>query len=170
MLTLYPTWFRWKARQEDAYKRLWNTLYPTWFRWKGKIELTSRRYRQSLYPTWFRWKFSIKEQLGLPPGFFISHMVQMKAKVSGRFKCIYNLYIPHGSDESSPTASANKIPIAALYPTWFRWKKLFFLDEKKAFFTLYPTWFRWKRKTSEALSAQSLTFISHMVQMKDKPL
>jgi len=78
-----------------------NTLYPTWFRWK-LLYVALRLYRcLPLYPTWFRWKWykahlrKFKIKLYIPHGsderfdkrtielssrFFISHMVQMKAK------------------------------------------------------------------------------------------
>ena len=97
------------------------SLYPTWFRWKVFVEPSFWVQGYPLYPTWFRWKLHY----------------QCHAE------CLSYLYIPHGSDErlrpgvnalihydfishmvqmkGSPLADLYFF-IAALYPTWFRWK------------------------------------------------
>ena len=143
----------------------------------------------ALYPTWFRWKAGSESIIEMPVKIFISHMVQMKgAKVSGRFKCIYNLYIPHGSDErlicsekqkekkhfiSHMVQMKEKLSLTAkcnnqsLYPTWFRWKRGKKSPLWKVLHSLYPTWFRWKGRQLLPKALKSLIFISHMVQMKD---
>jgi len=96
----------------------------------------------SLYPTWFRWKW-LTGRARADAIAFISHMVQMKDRWK-KFQQIlqYQLYIPHGSDESL-NDSFSEFSLRSLYPTWFRWKVI--------------RWFviRWFQ-----------LFISHMVQMK----
>ena len=96
------------------------SLYPTWFRWKYKNAFRNRTLAITLYPTWFRWKIIIMRYFLIKFN-FISHMVQMKAEtvqrcVSGKSSFISHmvqmkvtrillpksgiiLYIPHGSDE-----------------------------------------------------------------------
>ena len=51
---------------------------------------------------------------------FISHMVQMKVNCNDGVYPIRNLYIPHGSDESSRVIKENEQTFWSLYPTWFR--------------------------------------------------
>ena len=144
LLTLYPTWFRWKL--------FWNrnAIVQSCFFISHMVQMKeSLSHRQGrdfthfishmvqmkapksnpramsilpLYPTWFRWKISGISEYTTRCS-FISHMVQMKVSTS------------------SPTA--------------------FLIDS-----TLYPTWFRWKISVIVTHLLTSHTFISHMVQMK----
>jgi len=68
-------------------------------------------------------------------------MVQMKAILKKFIPFQKLLYIPHGSDESSQTASANKIPIAFI-SHMVQMKDDQKLQEFEKVATLYPTWFR----------------------------
>ena len=121
MISLYPTWFRWKIITLYIRKKMKMTLYPTWFRWKHLRDLQRYSTQKPLYPTWFRWKNDLGADIGfledlyIPHGsderssvcsisvvlvVFISHMVQMKVSIYKEdHKEFSNLYIPHGSDE-----------------------------------------------------------------------
>ncbi len=99
----------------------------------------------TLYPTWFRWNAGEKN-------------------FSYSYK---NLYIPHGSDETSIWGLLCTIERRPLYPTWFRWNMFIFAVPLAIFtfishmvqmklksntcwdslyFSLYPTWFRWNKE------------------------
>ena len=189
ILTLYPTWFRWKA----AY--FCHTIYIFGFLyiphgsderhiWSASKFLNIRLYIphgsdersfwaalsfvlpllyiphgsdespkdaihklksfSPLYPTWFRWKcliISCKVWYGY---LYIPHGSDESLKVCQGADRYRRLYIPHGSDESYLLPSLKDNPLLPLYPTWFRWKGV-----------------------SACLSLEeSMTFISHMVQMK----
>ncbi len=75
---------------------------------------------------------------------FISHMVQMKDDQSIKITMRKILYIPHGSDESSP-------PPFDSFPSWFF---ISHMVQMKGFFAAISIAFL-------------ILFISHMVQMKD---
>jgi len=49
-------------------------------------------------------------------------MVQMKVRSRRRRRrnIVYELYIPHGSDERIQKNSTENIELITLYPTWFR--------------------------------------------------
>jgi len=100
-----------------------------------------------LYPTWFRWKSLSSFFLSIF-FLFISHMVQMKAQ-SGWFH----------SDNG-----------VSLYPTWFRWKNIlnYFFNCLRRLYIPHGS------DESIPWCPTSLMgfecFISHMVQMKDRPV
>ena len=98
-MSLYPTWFRWKAYFLCYFFYHWLTLYPTWFRWKVGGENNEVRKWNTLYPTWFRWKRlrhivrNSEDLLYIPHGSDESYISITTDDKSTR------LYIPHGSDE-----------------------------------------------------------------------
>jgi len=127
---------------------------------KGYCISYRERSATPLYPTWFRWK-------------------RVLPAVGSRR---ISLYIPHGSDESSPIYCVfHNFPrfishmvqmkgfmhrlkrkrILPLYPTWFRWKcghqslMLYLLQ------SLYPTWFRWKFSPPNAIKLSCNLYIPH---------
>ena len=119
---------------------------------------------------------------------FISHMVQMKVWLLSFAVQSPQLYIPHGSDESSQIVEAH------LFKVYFISHMVQMKDPPRLLlrhgktFSLYPTWFRWKYSSavknyslyklyiphgsdesdSQIVEAHLFKtyFISHMVQMK----
>ena len=98
-----------------------------------------------LYPTWFRWKLLLCQIYSITFGYFISHMVQMKAVRSVPNPPTSYLYIPHGSDESRSFHKKASDAIAYF---------ISHMVQMKGDLTRRPS----KVKTA---------FISHMVQMKE---
>ena len=156
-LPLYPTWFRWKIGRTHRRGSTIHTLYPTWFRWKSLQHRQHQQRSLSLYPTWFRWKFA-------------THNVWPER---------FNLYIPHGSDESgkacrliysSPATFIShmvqmKVPFRSnpsTQPNAFISHMVQMkvikakIAEKKKRLPLYPTWFRWKQHVVKQILRQRL--------------
>ena len=102
-------------------------------------------YLETLYPTWFRWKFPIVEGAAHVLPSFISHMVQMKELFLCGIFHAHHYFISH----------MVQMKVAVLK----------FINSYETL-TLYPTWFRWKSRIKLKNSCPSITFISHMVQMK----
>ena len=145
IITLYPTWFRWKeiflidyflsiyklyiphgSDESRAY------VYNLWLQLKLYIPHGSdeRRYcillpalLIPLYPTWFRWKWNENHSCTCSILLlYIPHGSDESAIAYNRTKKELRLYIPHGSDESTITQMFLSRPLPSLYPTWFRWK------------------------------------------------
>ena len=75
-----------------------------------------------------------------------------------------NLYIPHGSDEST-LSCPDAVLHLTLYPTWFRWK-LCYCFFKPFVYLLYIPHGSDESFLSQVKPLLFPTFISHMVQMK----
>jgi len=144
VLSLYPTWFRWKIGAVAATSVNANFISHM-VQMKGQFSwdmayITS----PSLYPTWFRWKLVIMPYYSIHHN-FISHMVQMKGNpASGSCSGQMLDFISHMVQMKVHLHVRNHFPDPPLYPTWFRWK-----DCSKRYLPprdipLYPTWFRWK--------------------------
>jgi len=74
--------------------------------------------------------------------YFISHMVQMKeVTISGATQPEYNLYIPHGSDESWVIGSYHNI-FRVFISHMVQMKAYHGISSLHQKQTLYPTWFR----------------------------
>jgi len=165
LVTLYPTWFRWKQASElpcplcclffishmvqmkavyaSSTACAWNTLYPTWFRWKPSFRLPC-----SIYIT------------------FISHMVQMKVcYINLSWKLSVRLYIPHGSDESSTCFSCPHHP-HQLYIPHGSDESLDGSNDEKPLSILYIPHGSDERSKIGKRPNTMIIFISHMVQMK----
>ena len=165
---LYPTWFRWKEKKTNeisdretnfishmvqmkgsaktTLRASATSLYPTWFRWKYGETDTAYLARLPLYPTWFRWKSTPGCSLKRADILYIPHGSDESVISNSPFTYNSQLYIPHGSDERVIDRADGKIKLLALYPTWFRWKYSFDIFH----------------------SILLLSFISHMVQMKEQ--
>ncbi len=100
---------------------------------------------QALYPTWFRWKFLHIKLCEMPTV----------------------LYIPHGSDESQKIYQTLRIVWLTLYPTWFRWKRIH-NQNYHSFNILYIPHGSDESLIKRYQEKPYITFISHMVQMKDE--
>ncbi len=187
-ITLYPTWFRWKSYSLQQLSGIYSLYIP-----HGSderiIEQWFRARMRTLYPTWFRWKSEPFYVLDCQPVSFISHMVQMKESFLWLLEYHRHYFISHMVQMKASFVSTSVDLSESLYPTWFRWKiakfecasarwsalyptwfrwKFFLLGVAcAAAFALYPTWFRWKTNCSAGWTALIITFISHMVQMKE---
>jgi len=120
LITLYPTWFRWKVYVsgagtfsdilyiphgsdervcEDCRKRRKLGFISHMVQMKATLARGYSNAQLALYPTWFRWKLA-RRACNQCCNSFISHMVQMKVN----------------------EAFIIQILPPPLYPTWFRWK------------------------------------------------
>ena len=166
-LPLYPTWFRWKTyKLKKKQYRIFQTLYPTWFRWKPKAALTLKQQLLPLYPTWFRWKES-RDSARLAQLYgFISHMVQMKAARHHWYAACADLYIPHGSDESwyCDFVSCLKFVLYIPHGSDERWEDWEDWEDRGTFISHMV---QMKERWDCAFQKIWRGFISHMVQMKD---
>ena len=161
------------------------SLYPTWFRWKpSPIYLFFLA--ETLYiPHGSDESASLTDFARLSKS-FISHMVQMKGGFRNSDWSLPYIFISHMVQMKGTDLTEGGVDPKTLYPTWFRWKstilsytrscKSLYIphgsDESGADFallftsnTLYPTWFRWKCMKATIESIED-NFISHMVQMK----
>ena len=164
-------------------------LYPTWFRWKN-IKVSRHGYpAPPLYPTWFRWKHNqppnqdLRLNLYIPHGsdernikkyksvnllrYFISHMVQMKEKVSLYCKRIPSSFISHMVQMKVTLSMLLSIFSIVFISHMVQMKDAITMETYSGITPpLYPTWFRWKITSFLALLSFCVVFISHMVQMK----
>ena len=182
---LYPTWFRWKMCFFNFSCYFFRLYIPhgsdesvhalmTLCRWAHFIShMVQMKVKKSLFI------FSLFYS-------FISHMVQMKAGGNFLDNSSCSLYIPHGSDERSRVPS-KRFFLKCFISHMVQMKGLVSLPSSFWLITLYPTWFRWKRlyKTTvcwiaflyiphgsdeseelRVVAELTVAFISHMVQMK----
>ncbi len=165
ILTLYPTWFRWKGTC-DYFVSMLNCLYIPHGSDESQCRFNFLPILVPLYPTWFRWKaieIAAKKQAEL---LYIPHGSDERVQMKVDYECFIP-FISHMVQMKVTPAILPAVLDFTLYPTWFRWKflKIFILftkkklyiphgsDERKIInamdhmmrFTLYPTWFRWKK-------------------------
>ena len=88
-----------KAKKPDNARKLVVTLYPTWFRWKFSVKSALLCLVRLYIPHGSDESGQEYPVLNLSLN-FISHMVQMKVTINGMDAPTFQLYIPHGSDES----------------------------------------------------------------------
>ena len=143
-LNLYPTWFRWNILEIWYGRRYLTYLYPTWFRWNFITKLFMSTDTPYLYPTWFRWN----------------------AMLNFTYDWNSCIYIPHGSDETFPSALETGIAFAAFISHMVQMKRGAAGTVRVRVLHLYPTWFRWNLWHSLFQEETLKKFISHMVQMK----
>jgi len=145
-LPLYPTWFRWKGVTSRHAVKLFLALYPTWFRWKvlrhyhssfssvlyiphgsdeSRQECLKNGFWNALYPTWFRWKADRQYKERPCCKYFISHMVQMKVSACSESIMPWKIFISHMVQMKVCRNYKYKDNLLTLYPTWFRWKLLY---------------------------------------------
>ena len=99
--SLYPTWFRWKARRINSLSRI-ESLYIPHGSDERKHPRNDQRLRNwPLYPTWFRWKRWHLAFTALLEVLYIPHGSDESAKRKSQYSAVCKLYIPHGSDERS---------------------------------------------------------------------
>ena len=114
-----------KVRQLIFINVIRHTLYPTWFRWKLKNEAEGQCLRFfALYPTWFRWKSLTTSSVRPFLSFFISHMVQMKVLFKKKIMTLILTLYPTWFRWKSGSGRGKDLQCSTLYPTWFRWKRL----------------------------------------------
>ena len=108
--------------------------------------------------------FSISS--GVKKSFFISHMVQMKVTLYICPSIEISIFISHMVQMKVIQTTLCRRWRFTLYPTWFRWKKSPSVRPFE-FLLLYIPHGSDESRIKLKNSCPSITFISHMVQMKD---
>ena len=116
---------------------------------------------RALYPTWFRWKVKLFSWMKKGVFRFISHMVQMKAKTLQKKLHLTETFISHMVQMKENYLFFIQEKKQPLYPTWFRWKKIFTKLGQWLKKTLYPTWFRWKFSQLSMARSGAFLYIPH---------
>jgi len=166
LVTLYPTWFRWKFYLVLYFFCLQSVLYiphgsderAFFLGWKkGVLRFISHMVQMkgfltiflivfvvsTLYPTWFRWKVGIKHIFANSKLSFISHMVQMKGTIW------------RSSFLSEPCFISHMVQMKAFYIFLFTFLSYLYIPHGSD-----------ESHRRNKMSAKVNNFISHMVQMK----
>ncbi len=100
---------------------------------------------------------------------FISHMVQMKLSPLSNFWKTSIFFISHMVQMKQTKAASAISILQSLYPTWFRWN-VGSLILRSIPFVLYIPHGSDETNCGFSISCVNLSFISHMVQMKQHSL
>ena len=106
----------------ELWQMLLLSLYPTWFRWKRKLRLISIGLRYLFISHMVQMKGHFVTNCISDWFNFISHMVQMKVAVIIFSSIDVSSFISHMVQMKAVKAYNQKQRGFALYPTWFRWK------------------------------------------------
>ena len=119
----------------------------------------------TLYPTWFRWKTTRTRIINNIFELYIPHGSDERTIRETSILSTVTVYIPHGSDESEKW-DLKQQPLSRLYPTWFRWKAFLESLPLNHIKEVYIPHGSDERGNTQEGSTQPQEFISHMVQMK----